>query len=138
MIFIKLFRQFGRAQSCFFDSKFLQACSFLIGVQIGLLRRLLDLNLKKNKNNDVSIFFSTDVVSLLNMDIVTCNLYYLGFVWVLEGFRILSFRKFINFFFAKTVNSRSSYIFVKRHKTPWPLWRGGIFSHFEKDFLGFQ
>ena len=58
---------------------------------------------KKIKNNDVSIFFSTDVVFLLNMVIVTCNLYYLGFAWVLEDFRILSFRKFINFVFCENI-----------------------------------
>ena len=82
-------------------------------------------------------FFSTDVVFLLNMVIITCNLYHLGFVWVLEGFRILSFWKFINFF-AKTFNSRSSYIFVKRPKTHRTLWRGGIFPTSKKNFWVFN
>ena len=71
------------------------------------------------------------------MVIVTCNLYYLGFVWVLEGFRILSFWKFI-IFFAKTVNSRSSYIFVKRHKTPWLFGKVGFFSTSKKNFWVFR
>ena len=41
-------------------------------------------------------------------------------------------------FFCEIMKFLFEFFLIKTHKTPWPLWRGGIFSHFAVEVLGLQ
>ena len=72
------------------------------------------------------------------MVIVTCNLYYLGFVWVLEGFQILIFWKFINFFLRKQLILVRVTFLSKDTKHPGLYGEVGFFPTSKKNFWVFS
>ena len=74
------------------------------------------------------MFSSTDLIILLIWVIVACKLFYLGLVCVSEalGYFVLSFQQLFYHFRNHEILVRFLF-FIKTHKTPWPLGRGGKF-----------